>query len=137
MNELTVEATPESIATITDFIEKALSQTTCSLKTLMQINIAIDEIISNIAQYAYAPNTGNVTVRLSISKDPNAVSLTFIDSGVPYNPLEKKDPDTSLSAEEREIGGLGIYIVKKSMDHIAYDFKDNQNILRITKNLDG
>lgn len=137
MNELTVEATPESIATVTDFIEKALSQTTCSLKILMQINVAIDEIISNIAQYAYAPNTGTVTVRLSISKDPNTVSLTFIDSGVPYNPLEKKDPDTSLSAEEREIGGLGIYIVKKSMDHIAYDFKDNQNILRITKNLDG
>lgn len=137
MNELTVTAAPESIDTVTNFIETTLSQTICSPKTLMQINIAIDEIISNIARYAYAPNTGTVTVRLSISKEPNAVSITFIDSGIPYNPLEKKDPNTSLSAEEREIGGLGFYIVKKSMDHITYDFKNNQNILRITKNLDG
>lgn len=63
------------------------------------------------------------------------ISITFSDSGKPYNPLEKPDPDVTLSAEERSIGGLGIFMVKKSMDDMRYEYKDGQNILTITKRL--
>ena len=72
---------------------------------------------------------------MEVTEDPLAVVITFIDNGVPYDPLAKADPDTTLSAEEREIGGLGIYMVKKSMDDITYEYRDGQNILAIKKNL--
>ena len=105
----------------------------CPMKVQMQIDIAIDEIFSNIARYAYAPDSGNVTVRLETETDPLAVMITFIDSGMPYNPLTREDPDTKLSAEERQIGGLGIYMVKKSMDALEYVFEDGCNKLSIKK----
>ena len=101
----------------------------------MQIDIAIDELFSNIAHYAYTPDTGEATVRVEVTESPLAVIITFIDHGVPYDPLAKEDPDTTLSAEERQIGGLGIYMVKKSMDEIAYRYQDGQNILMIKKQL--
>ena len=72
---------------------------------------------------------------MELSEEPLSVVITFIDNGVPYDPLRKNDPDTTLSAEEREIGGLGIYMVKKSMDGVEYEYKDGQNILKIIKNL--
>ena len=101
----------------------------------MQIDIAIDELFGNIAHYAYNPEVGNATVRVEVSEDPLAVIVTFIDNGIPYDPLRKDDPDITLSAEEREIGGLGIYLVKKSMDEISYEYKNGQNILKIKKNI--
>ena len=133
MKELTVAATVENIETVTDFVNEQLEALDCPMKAQMQIDIAIDELFSNIARYAYAPHTGDATVHVESSNDPFAVIITFIDNGVPYNPLEKEDPDTSLSAEERDIGGLGIYMVKKSMDDITYEYKDGQNILKIKK----
>jgi anti-sigma regulatory factor (Ser/Thr protein kinase) len=105
------------------------------MKAQMQIDIAIDELFGNIAHYAYNPEIGQATVRVEVTQDPLAVVITFIDNGVPYDPLAKTDPDTTLSAEEREIGGLGIYMVKKSMDEITYDYKDGQNILKIKKRI--
>jgi anti-sigma regulatory factor (Ser/Thr protein kinase) len=101
----------------------------------MQIDIAIDELFSNIAHYAYNPETGDATVRVEVVEDPMAVVITFIDKGIPYDPLKKADPNTALSAEEREIGGLGIFMVKKTMDDITYEYKDGQNILKIKKKL--
>ena len=101
----------------------------------MQIDIAIDELFGNIAHYAYKPDVGEATVRVEVVEDPMAVLITFIDKGVPYDPLAKADPNTTLSAEEREIGGLGIYMVKKTMDEITYEYRDGQNILAIKKNL--
>mgnify|MGYP003080580628 CR=1 FL=1 len=100
-----------------------------------QIDIAIDEVFSNIAHYAYHPSVGSATVKIEVIEEPMSVVITFIDGGTPYNPLEKEDPDITLSAEEREIGGLGIFMVKKSMDSIDYEYKDGQNILRIKKNI--
>ena len=105
------------------------------MKAQMQIDIAIDELFGNIAHYAYNPDVGEATVRVEVIEDPLAVTITFIDNGVPYDPLAKADPDTTLSAEERDIGGLGIYMVKKSMDNITYEYKDGQNILKIKKKL--
>ena len=135
MKELTIAATIENIPVVTDFVNEQLEAFDCPMKAQMQIDIAIDELFGNIAHYAYNPETGDATVRVEVIEDPLAVVITFIDGGVPYDPLQKDDPDTTLSAEEREFGGLGIYMVKKSMDEITYEYKDGQNILKIKKNL--
>ena len=135
MKELTVEAKTTNIEAVTDFVNEQLEALDCPMKAQMQIDIAIDELFGNIAHYAYNPEIGNATVRVEVIEDPLAVVITFIDNGVPYDPLAKADPNTTLSAEEREIGGLGIFMVKKTMDEIAYEYKDGQNILAIKKNL--
>ena len=135
MKELTVAATVENIDAVTEFVNEQLEALDCPMKAQMQIDIAIDELFGNIAHYAYNPEIGKATVRVEVAPNPLAVTITFIDNGVPYDPLAKADPDTTLSAEEREIGGLGIYMVKKSMDEITYEYKDGQNILKIKKNI--
>ena len=135
MKELTVAATVENIETVTNFVNEQLEALDCPMKAQMQIDIAIDELFGNIAHYAYNSDVGEATVRVEVTEDPLAVVITFVDNGVPYDPLAKEDPDTTLSAEERGIGGLGIYMVKKSMDDITYEYKDGQNILAIKKNL--
>ena len=135
MKELTIDATVENIVTVTSFVEAELEALGCPMKAQMQIAVAIDELFGNIAHYAYNPDVGPATVRVEVMKSPLAVVITFIDNGVQYDPLARQDPDTALSAEEREIGGLGIYMVKKSMDEITYTYKDGQNILQIRKNI--
>ena len=135
MRELTVDATIENIEKVTDFVNEELEKLDCPMKAQIQIDVAIDELFGNIAHYAYNPNVGPATIRVEVVEDPMAVVLTFIDHGIPYDPLAKEDPDIKLSAEERKIGGLGIYMVKKSMDEITYEYKDGQNILLIKKNI--
>lgn len=132
---ITVPAAAESIDKITEFINAELEKLDCPKKTQKQIDIAADEIFSNIAHYAYESKDGSAEIRLEKGDNPKAVTLTFTDSGIPYNPLEKPDPDVTLSADEREIGGLGIYIVKKTMDEVKYERKDGKNILSVTKYL--
>ena len=136
MKEIVVEATIESIPRVTAFVDEQLEQLECPMKTQMQVDVAIDELFSNIAHYAYNPEIGSATVRVEVMEDPLAVVITFIDNGVPYDPLAKEDPDITLSVEERGIGGLGIYMVKKTMDDVSYEYKDGQNILRIKKNIE-
>ncbi len=135
MNELTVNATLENIETVTKFVDEQLEELDCPLKAQMQIDVAIDELFGNIAHYAYSPDVGPATVKVGVEKDPMAVVITFIDNGVPYDPLAAADPDTTLSAEDREIGGLGIFLVKKTMDDVVYEYKNGQNILTIKKNI--
>ena len=101
----------------------------------MQIEVAAEEIFINIASYAYAPDKGRATVRVEVSPDPVTVTITFIDQGMPYDPLAKEDPDVTLKAEDRPVGGLGIFMVKKTMDDVTYEYKDGKNILRIKKNI--
>ncbi len=134
MKELKIAATVENIETVTEFVNEQLEALDCPMKAQMQIDIAIDELFGNIAHYAYNPETGDATVRVEVTEDPLAVIITFIDNGVPYDPLAKADPNTTLTADEREIGGLGIFMVKKTMDDITYEYKDGQNILKIKKN---
>ena len=133
--ELTVEATIENIETVTDFVNAALEELDCPPKAQIQLDIAIDELFSNIAKFAYAPETGSATVRVEEADDPRSVILTFIDQGTPYDPLASRDPDITLSAEEREIGGLGILVVKRTMDDMRYEYRDGKNVLRVRKNL--
>ncbi|MBQ7745793.1 MAG: ATP-binding protein [Ruminococcus sp.] len=135
MKELTVDAAVENIEVVTDFVNEELEKLDCPLKARRQIDIAIDELFGNIARYAYSPDVGKATVRFSVEENPLEVTITFIDNGVPFNPLEKSNPDTHLSAEERPIGGLGIFLVKKSMDMVEYEYKNGQNILKIKKNI--
>ena len=101
----------------------------------MQIGVAAEEIFVNIAHYAYAPQKGCATVRVEVLEDPVSVVITFIDHGIPYDPLEKEDPDINLPAQQRQIGGLGIFMTKQLMDDVAYEYKDGQNILTLKKNL--
>lgn len=135
MKELTIDATIENAAAVTAFVDRQLEQLGCPAKTQMKVDIAIDELFGNIANYAYTPDIGAVTVRVEVTDDPSAVEITFIDSGVPYDPLAKEDPDITLSAKDRQIGGLGIYMVKKTMDDITYEYKDGKNILKIRKEI--
>jgi len=135
VKEMTIAAAVENIDVVTDFVSEQLEAFDCPMKAQMQISIAIDELFGNIAHYAYGDQTGEATIRVELTQEPRAAVITFIDSGVPYNPLAKEDPDTTLSAEDRQIGGLGIFMVKKSMDEVTYAYKDGQNMLTIRKNL--
>ncbi len=134
INELTLEAKVENLNQALAFIDDQLDAVDCPMKKRFQIDVAVEELFVNVAHYAYTPNTGNVTLRVESAQNPPAVVITFIDRGIPYDPLAKPDPDVSLSAEQREIGGLGIFMVKKSMDSMEYEYTDGQNILRIRKN---
>ena len=136
MLEKTLDATIENIDPITDFINEQLELSSCPLKVITQIDVAIDEIFSNIARYAYQSKVGKATVQIEIFEDPKSVAITFIDSGIQFNPLDLKDPDISAKAEVREVGGLGVYIVKKSMDKVTYEYQDGKNILTIQKNFE-
>ena len=135
MKELTIAATVENIGAVTDFVDAQLEALDCPMKAQMQINIAIDELFGNIAHYAYNPDVGEATVRVEVEEKPLSVIITFIDGGVPYDPLQAAEPDTTLSAEERALGGLGIFMVRKSMDEITYRYENGLNILSIRKKL--
>ena len=120
------------------FIAQELEGYSCSSRVQFQLDVAVEEIFVNIAHYAYSPGqTGQATVRCCVGGDPLQVTIQFLDNGKPFNPLAKKDADTTLSAEERDIGGLGILMVKKSMDAVDYSYEDGTNILTIKKNIRG
>ncbi|MBQ0101241.1 MAG: ATP-binding protein [Firmicutes bacterium] len=131
MVEKTYPATDESLAKLTALAEEIMDSNDVPMKVSMQVTVAIEEIFVNIAHYAYEDKEGDakITIDLTDSK----IAITFIDSGVPFNPLEKPDPDITLSADDRAIGGLGIYMVKKSMTDVDYKYENSQNILTITK----
>lgn len=135
MKELIIDATVENIEKVTEFVDEQLELLDCPMKAQMQIDIAIDELFGNIAHYAYKPDVGSAAIRVEVTEEPLAVEITFIDHGIPYDPLTNQEPDTSLSAEERQIGGLGIYMVKKSMDEISYEYREGKNILKIKKHI--
>ena len=127
------EAKIDDITAVTEFIEAELEKIDCPMRTVIQINVAIDELFSNIVKYGYPKAPGPVTVQLIVKDDPRSVYIRFADEGIPYNPLTKQDPDITLSADEREIGGLGIYMVKQTMDDVKYKYENDQNILTIQK----
>ncbi len=135
MKEITLSATTDNIDRVTDFVNEQLEAADCPIKVQMQIDVAIDEIFSNIASYAYESNAGSATVQVSIEEESQTVILTFVDQGIPYNPLTNEDPDVTQSAEERKVGGLGIFLVKKIMDEVTYEYRDQENRLTLKKKL--
>ncbi|MBR1741054.1 MAG: ATP-binding protein [Lachnospiraceae bacterium] len=136
MKELEIEAKRANLDNVLAFVDGELEKVDCPVKIQMQIEIAVEEIFVNIASYAYEKERGSAVIRVEMEKEPLTAVLTFIDHGIPYDPLAKEDPDVTLSAEERKIGGLGIYMVKKSMDDIHYEHKDGKNILMFRKRLE-
>ena len=133
--ELTLQAVTENLDQVLAFVEENVEEWECPLKVLMQVQIAVEEIYVNIAKYAYKTEAGEATIRVEVKGEPRQVCITFVDQGVPYDPLAKEDPDVTLSAEERQIGGLGIFMVKKSMDDVEYMYQDGSNILTIKKGI--
>ena len=127
--ELRVKANDESLQTVNDFIHSLLPSV-CDEMILNQIDLAVEEIFVNIAHYS-----GSDEACINCSFENDKLEVTFSDSGVPFNPLAKPDPDITLNAEEREIGGLGIYLTKKFMDTVSYEYKDGMNCLRIIKTI--
>lgn len=138
MNELNLIANVENLSEVINFVDENLEQHDCPIKIQMTIDIAVEEVFVNIANYGYPNSIGKVKITFEyISGSPSYIKITFVDSGIPYNPFEKLDPDVSLSAEDRQIGGLGIYMVKKSMDSVQYEYKykEKNNVLTLTKYL--
>ena len=135
MKELVIDALTDNLPQVLSFVDEQLEAADCPMKIQMQIDIAVEEIFVNIAHYAYSPEIGSAKVRVEVLGEPPAVDITFIDNGIPYDPLAKADPDVTLSAEERQIGGLGVFMVKKTMDDVKYEYCDGHNILTLKKGL--
>ncbi|MBQ6675990.1 MAG: ATP-binding protein [Ruminococcus sp.] len=133
MARLDIKAETDSLDKVTEFIDEQLEAADCSMKAQMQIELAVEEIFVNIAHYAYTPSIGMAGITVETQGD--SVLITFEDSGVPYDPLAKEDPDVTLSAQDRSVGGLGIFMVKKSMDDVRYAYIDGKNILTLEKKL--
>ena len=149
-SKLKILAVIDNLAPVLKQIDDQLDSEGCPLKTRMQIDIAVEELFVNIANYAYTPDVGDADILIEIldecpeecrkdmtSKEHKGkwVRVTLSDAGTPFNPLSKEDPDVTLSAQERRIGGLGIFMVKKSMDHMYYEYKDGKNNISICKKL--
>ena len=133
---LAVDASLDNLERVISFIRNELDAADCPVKTCMQIELAAEELFVNIASYAYAPGTGSAEIGITVRENPREAVITFADSGVPYDILAKKDPDVTLPAEERSIGGLGIYMVKTIMDDVRYAYRNGKNITTIRKKLD-
>ena len=135
MKELIIEAKRENLPTVLAFVDEQLEAAGCPMLTQTSIDVAVEEVFINIASYAYELESGTAVVQVTVMDDPLSVEITFIDNGNPYDPLKKEDPDITLPKQKRKKGGLGIFMVKKTMDNVTYEYKDGKNILTITKNL--
>ena len=133
MKSLTVDATIENLNAINEFIDGFLEENGCAVRAQMQIDLAVEEIYVNIAHYAYGDSVGKAEVK--VENNNGEITIVFSDSGVPYNPLEKDDPDITASADDRQVGGLGIFLTKKNMDVVLYEYKDGKNILTMKKRI--
>lgn len=135
MEQLRIPANIEQLGAVMEFVDEVLERGDCPLEIRTLIDVAVEEIFVNIASYAYTSDEGVAELNAGFEGEPRRVVITFKDSGVPYDPLEKPDPDISLSAEERSVGGLGIFLVKQIMDKVGYRYENGQNILTLEKRL--
>ena len=136
MTQLDILAVKDNLPQVLEFVGAALNEIGCGHKPRFQIENAVEEVFVNIASYAYDPEVGPATIRVETSKDPLSVTMSFIDHGKPYDPLAKPDVKLDRPMKERKKGGLGIFMVKKSMDDVSYEYKDGKNILTFTKNIE-
>lgn len=135
IREIVVDAEISSIPRITEFADEVLKELGCERKPMLQIDVAIDEIASNIALYAYKGHTGTIKVQMEQPEDKSKVLIRFLDGGMPYDPLQNETPDITAPADEREIGGLGIHIVRHTMDSVEYKYEGGKNMLTLTKTI--
>ncbi len=135
---LNIGAKVENLDDVLAFVDTFLEEVDADMKAMVQLDVAVEEMYVNIAHYAYGEEgAGDAEIRIDLDdlEGKRAVRITFIDSGMYYDPLAKEDPDTTLSLDERPIGGLGIFMVKKSMDKVAYERKNDQNIFTLWKEI--
>lgn len=133
--ELKLDSRIENIDLLTERVNKELVRLGCARKIMAQIDIALDELFSNVSHYAYGGSVGAFYFRLESSEDNSSITMTLEDEGVPFDPLAHEDPDIKQELAERAIGGLGIFLVKKTMDAINYAHKNGRNVLTITKKI--
>ena len=133
MKTLTVPAVIAHLPQVMDFIHQQLADTACPPDTILHIDLAVEEMFVNIASYAYGQETGPVRIDYEQSAAPAYIEITITDQGLPFDPLSKSDTDTTLPAEKRNIGGLGIFLTKKVMDSVDYERRNNENIVRLRK----
>ncbi|GHV47934.1 histidine kinase [Clostridia bacterium] len=138
-NNLLVSASDDNLITVVSFVAEKLESVCCPPKKALQIELAVEEVFVNIAHYAYkdSGDAANKTAEITAEVTADTATFTFRDSGKAYNPLSKDDPDITLSAEERKIGGLGIFMVKIIMDSVVYERENGQNVVKITKSIGG
>ena len=123
----------DALSDVLGFVDQMLESFECPMKIQMAICVAIEEVFVNVAHYAYPDSQGDMTLRIGFDEESRTVTFCMTDKGVPFDPLKKPDPDITLSAEDREIGGLGIFITKKTMDTVTYAYENGENILTMTK----
>ncbi len=134
MPNLIIDAKKENLDKVLEFINGELLKFECEEMLLTKIDIAVEEIFVNISSYAYE-NPGEVEIKCNVFEDSFMAEIELIDSGKPYNPLKRDNPDINLSVDERKIGGLGIFMTKQFMDEVKYRFEDGKNILTIYKKI--
>lgn len=134
--ELKLDSRIENIEVLTEHVNRELVRIGCAKKTMAQIDIALDELFSNVSHYAYGGSVGNFYFKLEATNDNKTIVMTLEDEGFPFDPLAKEDPDVKLGLAERGIGGLGIFLVKKTMDAMHYARVNGHNVLTITKHLE-
>lgn len=132
---LRIPAELERMDEVLDFVSSLIDAYGTSPLVRTQLRMAMEELYVNIAHYAYPEGGGWAEIRGSI--EDGVATFCLIDGGVPFDPLAKPDPDVTLSGEEREIGGLGIYMVKSTMDEVDYECRDGCNRLTIRKRMSG
>ena len=131
----TFPAKTEVLDDVMGFVEETLESYECPMKIQMAVSVAIEEVFVNVARYAYGDGEGDVTLGIGFDEENRKVTFQMTDSGIAFNPLEKPDPDITLAAEDREIGGLGIFITKKTMDEVIYNYENSKNVLIMIKNI--
>ena len=135
MDRMTTAAKTENLDAVVGFVEKQLEPFGCPMRTLLQLRLAVEEIFVNIASYAYAPGEGEAEVRCEVLEDPRRVVIRFLDGGKPFDPLAREEADTTEEGLMSREGGLGILLIKKSVDEVRYAYEDGKNVLTIRKDL--
>ncbi|MBQ2021484.1 MAG: ATP-binding protein [Peptococcaceae bacterium] len=135
MTYKTFPAKTEALSDVLGFVEQMLDSFECPIKIQVALCVAIEEVFVNVAHYAYGEGEGNMSLGIGFDEESRAITFRMTDKGIPFDPLKKPDPDISLSADEREIGGLGIFITKKTMDSLTYTYENNENILTMIKKI--
>lgn len=135
MTYKTFPAKTEALSDVLGFVEQMLDSFECPIKKQVALCVAIEEVFVNVAHYAYGEGEGNMSLGIGFDEESRAITFRMTDKGIPFDPLKKPDPDISLSADEREIGGLGIFITKKTMDSLTYTYENNENILTMIKKI--
>ena len=135
MTNKTFKAKTEALSDVLGFVDEMLEKYECPMKIQTAVCVAIEEVFVNVANYAYGGKEGDMTLGISFDDESRTITFRMTDKGVPFDPLKRDDPDITLSAEEREIGGLGIFIAKKTMDSISYAYENGENVLIMNKKI--